>query len=250
MRPVVITSPFSGANHFCNVFVTLLKQWYNCNGYVHSLITPESDKDVKIEYTDGIIKFTSNGIRRGESNSPDDPVRHNKWIANRKNGMQALLTSPNHLLKIYPFGNDILLNDSKSIRSFTNEFNYKIMYFERRDKLHQLLSDLSLSPTLPHTKEIKVFYDQRRAFDFIEMLENIKLIKSELPALTIYYEDFIKHGHNEDTVIELLSLDKKEYTPAVYKSYEFKQLTENNILNKQSWQSDRDEILARLTALG
>ena len=254
MKPIVITSPFSGANHFCNVFVNLLTQWYGCNGYVHSLITPEFDKKVNIKYTDGIIEFISNGIRRDDFLTVDRTDTFSVFQATRvkntyRQNIQLLLTSPNHLVKVYPFVDGMILNDSESIRCFTSELNYEILYFERRDKLHQLLSMLFISPQLPHITESKVLYQRHRAVQFIELLENLKLIKTELPARTIYYDDFLEGGSNEDTVIELLSLDKKEYVPAVYSNYNFVRLTEKNIINKDTWTQDRDEILSRLAAL-
>ena len=246
MIPIIITTPLSGANHFCNVFVNLLKQWHNCNGYVHSLITQEPWKKSEITYIDGTIKYFCEPQLRNilPGLQPDEPLLP-KNITDLGKNIQYLITSPNHLVKLYP---GHMFNYS-CITSLIDEFNYKPIYFERRNKLHQVIMSSFLTERNEDSSIDKLIYIPGAADSVLISLHKLKKYKKHINAKTIYYEDFIQLGHNEKAVIELLDLDKKHYTTTVYDDFNYCSLTEDVIINKALWMQHRDTILAQLSEL-
>lgn len=250
MRPIVITTPSDrNVDHFCSVFVNLLKQWHGCKGYAYNLITPAINFEngiptpTHISYHNGIIKFTTGKLI--EDPLPSD---QNTIV---KTGFQLLMTSPNHLIKLYPyFYSDFPFYsffDEQGLISLINEFKYQLVYFEHRDKLSQMVSQFDVRKGIDNNT--RLIYVNEHAYKFIELLEYTTELKKLIPGKTIYCEDFIAKGQNEDAIIELLSLDKRDYVPLDFTEFQPISLSEKDIANKKTWERDRPEIVERLSAI-
>lgn len=246
MRPIVITAPSDrNVDHFCSVFVNLLKQWYGCKGYAYNLITPDIKRSngiltpTHISYHNGVIKFATGEL-------VEDPLPEDIDIV-IKTGLQLLMTSPNHLIKLYPYPNASFFSGVQGLTSLINEFKYQLVYFEYKDKLSQIVNQFDVRKGIDNNT--RLIYVKEYTCKFIESLEYTTELKKLIPGKTIYCEDFIAKGQNEDAIIELLSLDKRDYVPLDFKEFQPILLGEKDIVNKKMWERDRPEIVERLSAI-
>ena len=240
MKYIIITTPFSGATHFGTVFLNLLQQWYNCRGFVRYVESNEHVytqvvRTVDIEYNEGTIEIKNKKYYYKYPKPEDSTVT-----------VPYIIASPNHLIRYYSLFDKGEENKINQIKSFIDEFEYKVIYLERRDKLHQIIAECHKSETDP--SKIPVIRSSM-ANGFINILENYKQTKSVIPGTIVYYEDFINLGQNEEAIIKLLDLEKKDYIP---KAFEFNPvfLTEKDSISPPSWKEDREEILSRLLKIG
>ena len=234
MLPILITSPYSGANHFGENLFNLLHQWYGCRGFLHSFLN--FDKNSFSTYSNGTIYHTYNYI-----NKPSDPDHYKHYFKER---IQLLLTSPNHLLTYRPTGKALI--NLETFKLLLDDLGYYPVYIERRNKLHQLLmhSAIKTNSKCPNIK-----YNNFFGGAMLGDIDRYNIIKNELPGQVVYYEDFIELGHDENAVIKLLDLDIK---PFIHKDIKFNyiNLTEKDIEHNGQWLSNKNKIFEELKKIG
>lgn len=140
--------------------------------------------------------------------------------------------------------------------------NFEVVYLERRDKVKQLISYLGTLQTnvshysqhpsnIYHSTKLMdkpIIYSIEQTNQFIDNLKKYKQFKDNNPSKypTIYYEDFLELGGNEQSLIEILNLDITDYKPieitTIPTPYSKKE-SEDHIINKKDWLNDKQRII-------
>ena len=238
MRYIIITTPFSGANHIAENLFNLMKQWYGCRKFLHSFLNVKHKEDVV--YLDGTIYYEY-----------QYNFENTKWFQFKRilhdsidKKIQFLLNSPNHLITLHIDKN--LQVEIKHLPILFNDLGYTPIFIERKNKLHQILAYVNFSVT--HQSD-RIPYFSEMFKTLIDKLKEFKDLKKTINGKTIYYEDFVALGADENALIQLLNLDNKPFTPANIEN-RFFEFTEDNIIPGKKWREDREEILALIAEIG
>lgn len=241
MRYIIITTPFSGANHIAENLFNLLSQWYGCRNYLHSFLNGKNKEN--IAYVNGTIYYDYEYDTKDKvwykAYDDDGDIEKLKRI-------QLLLASPNHLLTLSTGSGNKTILKTEHWESFISDNNYLPITIERKNKLHQILVGVNFRT---RNKTDRIPYFREIYYTLLKDLEEIYEIKNQIPSQVIYYEDFINLGANENALIQLLNLDKKPYNPANIDN-RFFEFTESNIIDCKNWREDREEFLDRLSRIG
>jgi hypothetical protein len=133
--------------------------------------------------------------------------------------------------------------------------NWNPIFLERRNKLDQLLSYMAYRSTNVAHYRIdsdavvnEFYYKWEWADEFIWALNRYYQIKSKLAGPTLYYEDWLDKGADQNAVIELLNWPKIEYDPMpeMGKPTPYTNIPEHLICNKTDWNLDKSIIISRL----
>jgi len=241
MRPIIVTTPRSGSTLITDLLGNLAKQH---SGYKNTLQ----------EY------FTITELYNPEYSRINDIVYCTKldrklefWYDNKRDEIlkRLALVNNDHNYMIKLFSEDI----EPEVQTMIDD-NYDIIYLERRDKLSQYISYMNMIGTniAHHTVDSKsigkIIYWTKFRDEFIRINDNYFKYKKNHPSKypTIYYEDFIEQGSDEDSLIRLLNLDIKVYNKLSVKTIPtpYESELESLILNKQEWLLDREYIVNEL----
>jgi hypothetical protein len=244
MKPILFTMPRTGSSIIAKLLGNLAKQHY---GYAPPLdeyftIIPAYKAEFK-EDDNNIIKYTA--FDRVNSVWFDDAHKI------KLDRLQMLKNNPYlYMIKIFPI--DLIPEIEEYIKTFD------IIYLERRNVLHQLVSFLNLCVTnkaeykKSDKKVSNIIYYPKHADAFINdhyhpYCEFKKNNPSKFPVL--YYEDFMSMGRNEKALINLLGLDINNYEPlkadTIITPYTSENL-EDLIINKKDWNNDKPRIIDAL----
>ena len=236
MRPIIITTPFSGANHIAENLFNLMNQWYNCRSFIHSFLNVKLKED--IVYLNGTIYY----------NYQHD-YRDKKWFSGlvvtdlHSKRIQYLLASPDHLLTVHQTNSTFNLD---RLHYLITELNYFPIFIERKNRLHHILAHINF--TQPQQTS-RISYFPTIANSALGILEQYFILKKSINGVTIYYEDFVELGADENALIQLLNLDNKPFTPANIEN-RFFEFTEDNIVSTTKWREDRTEFLNKIAEIG
>lgn len=240
MRPIIITTPRSGSTLITDLLGNLSKQHY---GY----------KNILQEY------FTITELYYIEYGRVNDVVTTTKldrklevWYDSKREEIlkrvELLDGDYNYMMKLFP--EDI----EPEVQSIVD--TYDIIYLERRDKLSQYISYMNMIGTniAHHTddknKVKQIIYWKRFRDEFIRIYQNYIKYRDSHPSKypTLYYEDFVDNGSNEQYLIDTLGLDIKEYDKLNVKTVPtpYESDLESLILNKKEWLADREYIINEL----
>lgn len=243
MKPIVITTPRSGSNLFCQMLGNLAKQHYGYKDNLYEVFTVIPLFKGGFIKVDGCIKSTGierTGVKWYESAREEKLKR-----------LQLFENDHNYLMKVFP--SDLEPEIEDMIHN-----NYDCIYLERKDKVGQLLSLFGLFQTnvshhKDNSKQInEIYYDKKITEDFIAAVAKYNRFKASCPSKypTVYYEDFIANGGNELAVIQLLNLPISVYIPEQAATIPTPYLSniESLIVNKDEWLADKDTIIKALYA--
>jgi hypothetical protein len=241
MKPILFTMPRTGSTVVTRLLGNLAEQHYN---YANTLIEYFL---VAMQYR-AEFKEDSNGIVRTMSYVRNNPPT--QWFENKRQVILdrlELLGDKLYMIKIFP------MDLEPEVIEYMK--NYDIIYLERRNKIHQLLSFLNMEQTniaeykkgdkevntiIYYPPNVDVFFNVH----YYPYLEFKKNNPSKYP--TIYYEDFMELGGDEQSLIKLLNIDIKDYKPQT-SEFTITPYTSENledlILNKKDWNVDRQRII-------
>lgn len=243
MKYCILTTPRTGSTMITAMMYNLASQWWGAKNNLREYFTFTPFYTRTWDVVNGVIESTS--FVKGS----DVHAKINKDYVNeeRLKRLGLLLQDSNYTFKVFPY--DL----TPEIFNFIKD-NYHIIYLERRDKISQMLSFMNLTTiNVPHytadSDTIKSYtYDRHYAGILMDVIDKYYNIKNVTPGKTLYYEDFMAYGANEDALIRLLDLPQQPYTPLEwgYIPTPYAGDRTTMISNNELWQQDLPGIMARL----
>jgi hypothetical protein len=239
MKPILITTPRSGSSIINIQISNLAEQWWGYKNCLHEYFSLGITRS-RIEKINDKLIFTFEGYT--------DDTWCNDHSAERIRRRDLLEEKSEYMIKLLP-GN---------FEAWTVDWvkdNWNPIFLERRNKLDQLLSYFALRSTrVSHykkdsTKTVdKIEYKREWADTFIEGMNRYYQIKSELKGPTLYYEDWIDEGADQNAIIKLLNWPKKDFVlmEPISKPTPYANIPEYLISNKDEWNMDKSVIISRL----
>lgn len=257
MKPIVVTTPRTGSTLFCQMMTNLATQHYGYKGSLGELFTIVPFFRTRYKYVNYVIssKFTQRIDTKKSDGKWFVSVRHEQlkrlsWISDE---------DPVYLIKIFP------INIESEIEEEITK-KYDIIYLERRDRLRQLISYYGMRQTnMSHyyVKKIecnenfietntinKLRYNKKTTTAFLQNAMIYQEFKQTYPSKypTVYYEDFIAEGANEQAIVKLLGLEidvqinNPKMVPTPYNSSN----PEDLIVNQSIWLENKPDIIRKL----
>ena len=259
MKPIVVTTPRTGSQLFCHMMTSVATQHYGYKGSLGELFTVVPFFRTRYQYVNNVIsaKFTRRiSTQKGDgtwfSSARDEQLKRLSWISDE----DAV-----YLLKIFPIDIEPELEEEITKK-------YDIIYLERRDRLRQLISYFGMHQS--RTKESHYYvkqlandknflktntieelrYNKKITIAFLRSALIYREFKQTYPSKypTVYYEDFIAEGANEQAIVKLLGLaidvqiSDPRILPTPYKSSN----PEDLIVNQSIWLENKPDIIRKL----
>jgi len=241
MRPIIVTTPRSGSTLITDLLGNIAKEHAGYKNTLQEYFTITELYYPEFKLINDTVYCTS--VDRKLEVWYDDKRTE---ILKR---LSLLNNDHNYMIKL--FSEDI----EPEVQSMIDG-NYDIIYLERRDKLSQYISYMNMIGTniAHHTdssnKVKSIIYWSKFRDEFIHINDNYFKYKTEHPSKfpTIYYEDFIDGGSDEEALLRLLNLDLKVYNKLDVKTIPtpYENDLESLILNKKDWLLDREYIINEL----
>jgi hypothetical protein len=242
MKPILFTMPRTGSTIVTRLLGNIAEQHYNyANNLVEYFLVATN---YKAEFSKDI-----NGIVRTISYIRNNPSY--QWYSDKRQiilDRLNLLEDKLYMIKIFPM--DLEPEVIEYMKT------YDIIYLERRNKIHQLLSFINMEQTniaeyKKGDKEVnKIIYLPPNVDIFFNVHYNPYYnFKKNNPSKypTLYYEDFMELGGDEQALIKLLNLDIVDYIlPGIFEYIPTpytKENLEDLIINKKDWNNDKQRIL-------
>lgn len=243
MNPIIVTTPRTGSNLVCEMLWSVSRENFRHKNNLYEYFT----------VTD-LYKCTYKKVENCIRIDQFERVKQ-AWFNTRREEMLkrlALLEDDyRYTMKVFPTELEPEILD-------TIQEHYNIIYLERQDKVRQLLSFSTMMLTnTSHYKTAekpvdRVIYSATLTKMFFHMLEGYYKFKKANAGPTLYYEEFIQAGGNEDALITLVKLPAvnstkidPRFVPTPYVSNNM----EDMIVNKDEWLQDREEVMKRLTEI-
>ena len=257
MRPLIITTHRTGSTLICELLFNIAVYNYKYKNNLDEYFTITTLYDTVYSNVNGIIKHIS--TKRTEYNRACATYENDFNNITRLQDLKypevlerirLLENDLNYMIKLFP------TDFKKEVLDFVTK-NYNIVYLERRDKLKQFLSFLGLVQTnIAHytndsTPAVnRIMYDSKWATKFICMDGMYHTLKRQYPSNipTLYYEDFIAEGADENALIKLLDLPVTRFAARPIKTVAtpYRKDLEDLIINKDEWLADKEAILEHL----
>jgi hypothetical protein len=241
MKLVLIATPRTGSTVIGEYLTGLARQWWGCKGWLNEYFAVNQNLITR-------AKIIQDRVVLEHQQYVDRP-----WCADpaqeRLIRKQFLDNDPNYVLKFLPGQ-----FDSWTVPWIKEQ--YTPIFLERRNKTKQLLSWLAAKQVgvwywhdRANQPVTNIAYDEQLAVQLIWCLREYNSIKQQFAdARTIYYEDWLAQGADQQALIDLLGFDNKEYvsmqTDSVNTPYEDD--PEDMILNDSVWLAAKDRIVTAL----
>jgi hypothetical protein len=246
MKPfIILTTPRTGSTVATNLVYNLTKSSVGYKGNLWEFFSVDQLTHNTYEIINGTVVRTShskpNAIWWTES---VDSIRLKR--------LEMLKYNHRYMIKLFPGHCHTEIIDFIKPR-------FNVIFLERKNKIHQILSILSLMQTnKPHylTDDVdkinSIMFDKTIVDSVIGKLTQYYQIKSTLTGKTVFYEDFVKYGFSEETLKKQLNLSITDYVPMNIPTkatpYSDKN-PENLIINKDLWLEHRQDIVNQLQEL-
>lgn len=240
MRPILITTPRTGSTLITDLLGSLSKQHYGYKNTLQEYFTITELYYIEYGYRDNILTTTKldRKLDIWYNNKREEILKRVKLLNN----------DYNYMMKLFP--EDI----EPEVQSIVD--THDIIYLERRDKLSQYISYMNMiGSNIAHhkddsTKVNKIIYWSKFRDEFINIYKNYLIYRDKHPSKypTIYYEDFVEKGSDEQALIDILNLDITEYKKLDIKTIPtpYESDLESLILNKKDWLDDKEYIINEL----
>jgi len=240
MKPILIASPRTGSSIIGKQISNLAEQWWGYKNYLHEYFSIGSLIKTRVMRKAGILNCVFEGyVTEAWCNDPEEErIRRRELLDNKSE----------YMIKLLP-GNF----DSWTVNWVKD--NWNPIFLERRNKLDQLLSYMAYRSTNVAHYRIdsdavvnEFYYKWEWADEFIWALNRYYQIKAELTGPTLYYEDWLDAGADQNAIIKLLNWPKAEYVPMpiMGKPTPYANIPEYLIANKTDWNLDKSVIISRL----
>ena len=239
---VIVTTPRTGSTIVTGLLYNLASQWWGSKNNLREYFTLNPLYKEEFALVDGVIKQLSY-----------ERLAHRDYhvdMAEKSRRLEMLAADPNYTFKI--FSSDFTPEIEYFIRN-----NYQVVYLERQDKIAQLLSFINLyDKNVSHyrsdaNKITEIRYNRDNTVVFLSILKRYFDLKSRMPGRTLYYEDFMDRGSNEQALIELLDLPPQAYKPMQWGLVKtpYADDPKNIIVNEQEWLSHLPRIREKIQQL-
>ena len=242
MKPILIASPRTGSTIIGKQISNLAEQWWGYKNYLYEYLSIGKFFKSEAVVVDGVLHNKIIGPTTEFWTDPESERLHR---------VKLLDNDYNYMIKLMPFN-----FDSWTVDWVKDHWNP--VFLERRNKLDQLLSYLAFrtSNISHYAKEStavvdEIYYKWEWAADFFNELTQYNKIKAQLVGATIYYEDWLEAGADQQAVIKLLNWPNSEYTPMpdMGKQTPYTNIPEYLIRNKTDWNLDKSIIISRLDGI-
>jgi len=242
MKPILIASPRTGSTIIGKQIGDLAEQWWGYKNYLYEYFSIGKFFKSEAVIVDGVLH---NKIIGPTTEFWADPEQE------RLHRLKLIGNDYNYMIKLMPFNFD----------SWTVDWvkgHWNPVFLERRNKLDQLLSYFAFrtSNISHYAKESTAVVDEidykwEWAADFLAEMTQYNKIKSQLAGPTIYYEDWLEAGADQQAVIKLLNWPDATYVPMpeMGKLTPYTNIPEYLIRNKTDWNLDKTVIISRLDGI-
>lgn len=247
IKPFLISTPRTGSNLFSHMLYLLAKKNWNCQTDLNEYFRPEQFQKNGVTHNIRLPHYycvINNQIeRRYDCDQNRSQIPYNKRL-------EILSQLPEvHLIKAHSFH----LNDE--IISYLINRNYTIFFIHRHDKLSQFLSFLIAEHNNKwiykknDPESHKMIYSRKLLNRFVKYLELFYELKSSLNGYSVVYEDFIKNGGDQQSILTLTGLTaeintEQNWTFVPSKYYDH---PENLIMNRVEWENDKPFVVKELS---
>jgi hypothetical protein len=228
---------------------SIAKQHYGYKSILHELFTISPLYRSRYKVVDGCIQvgLTERLGYRWYDSLRDERLKRLSWIKK----------DPNYLIKIFPIELEPEVEEE-----IVN--NYDIIYLERKDRLRQLISFYGmLQKNVAHYRKVNgedyikentigsIRYNRKQTVSFLKMAMIYQEFKKAYPSKypTVYHEDFVAEGANEQAIVKLLGLPVVDVqlsdaltVPTPYKADN----PEDLIVNQDEWLDHKPNIIRKL----
>jgi hypothetical protein len=251
MKPIVVTTPRCGSELFCQMMGSVAEQHYGYKNTLHELFTITPLYRSRYRLVDGCIEvgLTERLGYRWFTSVREEKLKRLAWIKK----------DPSYLLKIFPVDLEPEIEDEVTKK-------YDIIYLERRDRLRQLISYYGmLQKNMAHYRVEKIEnevdfikahtieqirYNRKHTVAFLKVAMIYQEFKQTYPSKypTVYYEDFVAEGANEQAIVKLLGLPiGVEVSDALTVPTPYKDSNpEDLIINQDEWLDYKPNIIRKL----
>jgi LPS sulfotransferase NodH len=231
-NPIIITTPRTGSTVICNLLHNIAKQKY---GHKNNLSEYFIVNTIDFAYNSKNVDYIDNGIKIVRIEGLLDRSKSVEEIIHKR--LQTLKSNPLHTIKA--FASDL----TPDVKKFIID-TYDPIYLERKDKLEQFLSFASIKhnkkthydkDSTDTVKEFKIGATQIKPF--VNLIKQYNELKIEKPGITLYYEDFMEAGGDQNALLTLLNIDGEGLSDCSIQTkpspYDGKY--EDLVINKQFW---------------
>jgi LPS sulfotransferase NodH len=242
MNPILITTPRTGSNLATTLLYSIANQ---CWGYKNNLYEYFHVSDYyRNVYKNNGTKVYIDSYERNIGKWCHDPR------AERLQRLQLLNGDYKYMIKLMPKDLEPEIIDVMAK-------HYDVVFLERRNKLEQLISYFTLASVgkshynNDDPKVERITYLPSTVERFIKTVQYYDEVKSRFNGVTIYYEDIINGGSDEQCMLNLLNIQcsvRSRIIPTIPTPYAVDD-RESLFTNLSEWQRDRAHIMSLLSTL-
>jgi len=244
MKPILFATPRSGSTIIGRMIGKIAKDFWGYNDYLGEVFGIWTVNPTLMNKVNGKLEILYEQFQLDVS-----LYEEGQWKEEEiKRRVRLLEEDPLYMIKIFPE------HYRDEMESWVKS-NYTPIFLERRNKIEQLLSLMAMHTKHKATYGIRendtvesIVYKSHLANDLLFHDNLLNEIKKKFPeAKTIYYEDWLELGANEQAVCRLLGCEEllndvnmldREIKPTPYIDN-----PENLILNKDEWLKDKPLII-------
>jgi LPS sulfotransferase NodH len=247
-NPIIYTTPRTGSTLICKLLGNISRQLYGHKNvlyeYFNARLIDRRARNMMVEYRmvpvfdDDIIVPFKDLFKGGQ----EKDVQGHRLHLLRKN--------PKHTIKIFPGMNQEVMDFIIS--------EYDFIFLERQNKLEQYLSFCSIVHgqkthfSINDKSTVQKFPVSNEVFErFIDVVTKYKQFQQTHPGTTIYYEDFMNLGGNQQALATLLGLQDAVLTDCKIstKPSPYETTYEDLITNKAEWLEQKPIVIEALSKL-
>ena len=240
MNPIIVMTPRTGSNLVCEMLWSVAKENFGHKSILYEYFTiTDLYKCTYKKENDCIALDTYERVQQPWFESQRDELLKR---------LDLLTDDYRYTIKLFPRRLEPEIIE-------TIQQQYDIIFLERRDKVHQLLSFCTMMLTntshyrSAEKKVDQVMYNPLLSRIFFGILKEYFAFKEKNVGPTLFYEDFIEHGGDEAALIKLLNwsmpIPPKFHSKTIPTPYVSNNI-EDMIVNKDEWLRDRDAVIKKL----
>ena len=242
MKPILIATPRSGSTVICKQISNLAEQWWGYKGCVNELFHVGSWFQTEVVKVNGILNWRVVGPVTQSGGWCED-------IAGERARRRELLENrAEYMINLH----------ANVFENWTVDWvkqNWDPVFLERRNTVDQIISYAAYRTSKKAHYAIEsnavvneFIYCKEHADLLLDILEKYHQIKKQLPGPTLYYEDWLSEGGDQNAIIKLLGWPNKPYMPEPSRTKPTPYVAdpERLIVNSADWDRDKHSIVSRL----
>jgi LPS sulfotransferase NodH len=246
-NPILITTHRTGGTVIGKMLYNIAAHKFGSKNFLNQYLSVTPLYKEVFEKSEGVIQSVLHERIVGNLTAFESEVKNRTEI--QKNRMAMLNGDVKYTMKIFAY-------DLNPINQIFFRNNYDFIFLERRNKLEQLLSFITMKKTNKHEYKSGESYVPNTYFNFeslmlfISIQQQYNRVKRETVNPTvIYYEDFMEYGGDISALQRMLNLPvedipeklKIETVPSPYTTS-----LEDLLVNKDEWLEHKETIVKLL----